>query len=78
MQPPSREPAKPSRFFLDIFAGVHAPLSQAAARVGLDRFEPLEIMTHAEHDILRHATFESLLRLCWSGVIGPSCVRSAL
>ena len=62
--------ALPSRFFLDIFAGVHAPLSQAAAQKGLDRYEPFDIVSNAAHDILLDATFESLLRLSWSGAIG--------
>ena len=60
----------PSRFFLDAFAGVHAPLSQAAAEAGLDRYEPLDIISNPAHDILIDSAFESLLRLCWSGAIG--------
>ena len=63
-------PPAPSRFFLDAFAGVHAPLSQAASKAGLDRYEPLDIITNPAHDILIDSAFESLLRLCWSGAIG--------
>ena len=81
-QPLSQGPAAPSRFFLDVFAGVNAPLSQAAAKASLDRYEPLDIVSNAEHDILLDATFESLLRLCWSGTIGlivcaPPCKESS-
>ena len=69
-QPSSRGPATPSRFFLDVFAGVNAPLSQAADKAGLDRYEPLDIVSNAEHDILLDSTFESLLRLCWIEATG--------
>ena len=56
-QPPTSQPPSikgpphvggtpaPSRFFLDAFAGVHAPLRQAAAEAGLDRYEPLDIIS---------------------------------
>ena len=54
------QPAAQPRFFLDIFAGVHAPVSRAAADQGLDR----------SHDILLDSVFEALLKLCWSGCIG--------
>ena len=64
--PPPRQP----RFFLDIFAGVHAPVSQAAAKQGLDRFQLMDIMSHSSHDILLDPVFEALLKLCWSGCIG--------
>ena len=64
--PQGRGPPTPSRFFLDVFAGVNAPLSQAAAKTGLDRYEPLDIISNAARDIL----LDSLLRLCWSGAIG--------
>ena len=63
-------PQPTSRFFLDAFAGVHAPLSQAASNANLDRYEPLDIITNPAHDILNDSVFESLLRLCWSGAIG--------
>ena len=68
--PQGRGPPTPSRFFLDVFAGVNAPLSQAAAKAGLDRYEPLDIISNAAYDILIDSTFECLLRLCWSGAIG--------
>ena len=68
--PPVEGLPAPSRFFLDAFAGVHAPLSQAASKAGLDRYEPLDIITNPAHDILIDSAFESLLRLCWSGAIG--------
>ena len=66
---PSQTPRQP-RFFLAIFAGVHAPVSRAAAEQGLDRFQPLDIMSHSSHDILLDPMFEALLKLCWSGCIG--------
>ena len=58
------------KFFLDIFAGKNAPLSQAAARASKARFQPFDIMIDAEHDILNDNIYESLLQLCWSGCIG--------
>ncbi len=70
MPSPAQGPPAPSRFFLDAFAGVHAPLSQAASNAGIDRYEPLDIITNPAHDILIDSAFESLLRLCWSGAIG--------
>ena len=69
--PKSAQGSQPqSRFFLDAFAGVHAPLSQAATNASLDRYEPLDIITNPAHDILNDSVFESLLRLCWSEAIG--------
>ena len=58
------------KFFLDIFAGKNAPLSQAAARASKARFQPFDIMIDSEHDILNDNIYESLLQLCWSGCIG--------
>ena len=45
-------------------------MSRAAAAQGLDRFQPLDIMSHSSHDILLDPVFEALLKLCWSGCIG--------
>ena len=68
--PKPPQPATQPRFFLDIFAGVHAPVSRAAADQGLDRFQPMDITSHSSHDILLDPVFEALLKLCWSGCIG--------
>ena len=45
-------------------------MSHAAAAQGLDRFQPMDIMSHSSHDILLDPVFEALLKLCWSGCIG--------
>ena len=45
-------------------------LLQAAMEMGLDRFEPFDIMINKEHDILNDEVFHSLLKICWSGIVG--------
>ena len=65
----SKEEPMP-KFFLDIFAGKNAPLSQAAARASKARFQPFDIMIDPKHEILNDSIYESLLQLCWSGCIG--------
>ena len=74
--PPPRQP----RFFLDIFAGVHAPVSHAAAAQGLDRFQPMDTMSHSSHDILLDPVFEAftqalLERLYWPTDGSPTLQR---
>ena len=66
----SRQEEHRPKFFLDIFAGKNAPLSQAAAHASKARFQPFDIMINAKHDILTDSIYESLLQLCWSGCIG--------
>lgn len=58
------------RLLLDVFSGIHSPISQAAMEMGLDRFEPFDIMINPEHDILNNDVFHSLLKICWSGIVG--------
>lgn len=71
---PKPRPPPPSkvapRLLLDVFSGIHAPISQAAMEMGLDRFEPFDIMINPEHDILNDDVFHSLLKICWSGLVG--------
>ena len=50
-------------FFLDVFAGIHAPISAAADRQGLSRFEAFDLEANSEHDILDDACFELLMRI---------------
>ena len=66
----SRKEEPMPKFFLDIFAGKNAPLSQAAASASKARFQPFDIMIDPKHDILNDSIYESLLQLCWSGCIG--------
>ena len=65
-------PTRP-RFFLDLFAGIHSPLTQAAAALNLDRFTPFDIELDSRCDILDDDGFHAILRLCWSGLIGLAC-----
>ena len=71
---PKPRPPPPSkvapRLLLDVFSGIHALISQAAMEMGLDRFEPFDIMINPEHDILNDEVFHSLLKICWSGIVG--------
>ena len=54
---------------LDVFAGVHAPISAAADQRGLARFEAFDLDANPQHNILGDAWFELLLRICWSGSV---------
>ena len=63
---------------LDVFAGVHAPISAAADQRGLARFEAFDLDANPQHNILDDAWFELLLRICWSGsvsllTLAPPC-----
>ena len=48
---------------------MHAPISAAADKHGLARFEAFDLDANAEHDILDDAWFEVLLRISWSGIV---------
>ena len=69
----SLPPTRP-KYFLDLFAGVHSPLSVAAKELDLDRFAPFDIELDASHDILDDDAFHMLRRLAWSGLIGLACL----
>ena len=54
---------------LDVFAGIHAPISAAADKQGLSRFAAFDLEANSEHDILDAACFELLMRISWSGIV---------
>jgi len=62
--------SKPTRLFLDLFAGHSAPLSCAAKIANIDHFSPFDIEFYASCDILDDDLFENLLKLAHSGLIG--------
>ena len=66
-----------SRIFLDICSGVTMPLSAALQKYKGDIL-PFDILIHSDCDLLDDSTFERLLRLCASGIVGycaasPAC-----
>ena len=50
------------RLFLDLFSGVHAPLSTAFASLGKDTFEPFDLDRNPKHNIL--------MRIAHLGLVG--------
>ena len=58
------------RLFLDLFAGVNAPLTQAMHRLGVDYFEPSDLDRDPKYNILDDSVFNILMRAAWSGLIG--------
>ena len=52
---------------MDVFEGMHAPISAAADKQGLLRFEAFDLEANSEHDILDDVCFELLMRISWSG-----------
>ena len=52
---------------MGVFAGIHAPISAAADKQGLSRFEAFDLDANSEHDILDDECFELLMRILWSG-----------
>ena len=69
--PPESLPAPlAKRLFLDLFAGASSPVSQAIADLGLARLEPVDILVGPSHDLLDDSTFQTLQRLCSSGLVG--------
>ena len=48
---PSAAKAPLPRLFLDLFAGIHAPLTAAVDALGLDTFEPFDLDANASHDV---------------------------
>ena len=58
------------RLFLDLFAGIHSPLSQAMHALQCDYFTPFDLARHPSHDILDDRVTHLLLRLAFSGLVG--------
>ena len=65
-----------ARLFLDVFAGFHAPVTQAVKALGLDHFQPFDLDADAAFDILHDPTYELLLQICWSGIVGAALFAS--
>ena len=68
--PPASSARQPPRLFLDLFAGVHSPLTNAMLSKGLDCFGPFDFALHETHDILDDRVLHLLLRLAHSGLVG--------
>ena len=64
----SRLPAS-ARLFLDVFAGFHAPVTTAVAALGL---EALRLGCRRSLSYTRDPTFELVLQICWSGIVGSA------
>ena len=62
--------ASPTNFFLDIFSGASMPVSTALSKLFGDRVQPIDLI-HG-HDLLHDDTFEDVLRLAASGLIGAA------
>ena len=60
-QPSTDQKAQPG-LFLDLFAGVHCPLSNAVLQLGADCFSPFHFAMHDTHDILDDRVFNLLLQ----------------
>ena len=60
----------PMKFFLDIFAGASMPVSTALSKFFTDRVQPIDLI-HG-HDLLHDDTFEEVLLLAASGLIGAA------
>ena len=58
------------RFLLDLFAGAGSPVSVAAARLHLDRFEPVDLLSGPAVNLLQDDDFQLIRRLCASGLVG--------
>ena len=62
--------ASPTKSFLDIFSGASMPVSTALSKILGDRIQPIDL-THG-HDLLHDDTFEEVLLLSASGLIGAA------
>ena len=73
--PPASSARQPPRLFLDLFAGVHSPLTNAMLSKGLDCFGPFDFALHETHDVLDDRVMHLLLRLAHSGLVwsAPPC-----
>ena len=65
------------RIFLDICCGLQAPLSAAVRQLSGDILQ-FDILIHSTDDLLDNQCYESLLRVCASGIVAyagasPSC-----
>ena len=70
-------PTHQYRIFLDICCGIQAPLSAAVRQLSGDILQ-FDILIHSTDDLLDNQCYESLLRVCASGIVAyagasPSC-----
>ena len=70
-------PSHQYRIFLDICCGLHAPLSAAVRQLSGDILQ-FDILIHSMDALLDNQCYESLLRVCASGIVAyaeasPSC-----
>ena len=63
-----QSPVRP-RFFLDLFAGKHAPCTAAVQKLGLAHFIPFDMVRDPAMNILNPVAYRLLLRLAWTGII---------
>ena len=56
--------------FLDVFAGVHCPLSKALHQVGGDYLAPFDFALRSTRDMLDNRVMHLLQTLCFSGIVG--------
>ena len=68
--PPASSARQPPRLFLDLFAKVHSPLTNAMLSKGLDCFGLFDFALRETHDILDDRVMHLLLRLAHSGLVG--------
>ena len=71
------QPHHPYRIFLDVCCGLQAPLSTAVHKLSGDTLQ-FDILIHSTDDLLDNQCYESLLRVCASGIVAyigasPSC-----
>ena len=65
---PSRK--APPRLFLDLFAGVHSPLTNEVLALQCDAFAPFDFALRETHDMLDNRVMNLLQRLAFSGLVG--------
>ena len=58
---------------VDLFCGASAPVSSAAAALGLCRLEPLDLLHGSGFDLLNDSSFDELCTLAASGLVGAAC-----
>ena len=70
-------PTHQYRIFLDICCGIQAPLSAAVRQLSGDILQ-FDILIHSTDDLLDNQCYESLLRVCASGIVAYAGAFSQL
>eukprot|EP00438_Fugacium_kawagutii_P024615 Skav227274 [mRNA] locus=scaffold3803:105876:109202:- [translate_table: standard] len=73
----------PPKFFLDLYSGHSSPVSVAAGRLSVDRFEPIDKNFGDHMDLLDDDVFADILALAGSGLVGaalaaPYCSKHSM